>query len=317
MYSTPSFSRALTRRSDTFVVGECLRLNGLMIRLIEEFENNAQTTVTCADLTRYTSSIEKLDAFCEDWKSESKLAQECFQRASKEMTCDKLNGRFKRLFYRGMNETKRKIIEAAEVEFAESGYGGASVREITNRADVNVAAINYHFGNKESLYQEMVRNRIEPLNRRRIDMLEKALEANDQFPLPLEQVIDFLVRPILTELMTDDGNDFRFLRVIGRGLSEGQAFMKEFHRELLQEIVEKYTAAISDSLRNPGFEKVAYGMHLLSCTILGSMMQHARLELVSAGRIDLNDVDGLCEHLVAYISGGLRAVSEIEMRGVK
>ena len=46
------------------------------------------------------------------------------------------------------------------------------------------------------------------------------------------------------------------------------------------------------------------------------MMQHARLELVSAGRIDLNDVDGLCEHLVAYISGGLRAVAEVEMTGV-
>lgn len=216
-----------------------------------------------------------------------------------------------------MNDTKRKILEAAEVEFAENGYGGASVREITRRANVNLAAINYHFGNKESLYKEMVRNRIEPLNRKRIDMLEKALEANDHFPLPLEQVVEFLVRPILTELMTDDGDDFRFLRVIGRGLSEGQAFMRDFHRELLQEIVAKYTAAISDSLRNPGFEKVAYGMHLLSCTILGSMMQHARLELVSAGRIDLHDVDGLCQHLVAYLSGGLRAVSEVEVKEVK
>ncbi|MCH2615281.1 MAG: TetR family transcriptional regulator [Opitutales bacterium] len=216
-----------------------------------------------------------------------------------------------------MNETKRKIIEAAEVEFAENGYGGASVREITAHADVNVAAVNYHFGNKESLYKEMIRNRIEPLNRKRIDMLEKALEENDNFPLPLERIIDFLVRPILTELMTDDGNDFRFLRVIGRGLSEGQTFMKDFHHELLKEIVAKYTAAISDSLRNPGFEKLAYGMHLLSCTILGAMMQHARLEVVSAGRIDLNDVDGLCEQLVAYISGGLRAVTEVEMRGLE
>ena len=62
-----------------------------------------------------------------------------------------------------MSETKRKIIEAAEVEFAENGYGGAAVLEITARAEVNVAAINYHFGNKESLYKEMVRNRIEPL----------------------------------------------------------------------------------------------------------------------------------------------------------
>ena len=54
-----------------------------------------------------------------------------------------------------MNDTQVKIIEAAEIEFAERGFGGASIREITKRAGVNIAAINYHFGTKEVLFKEI------------------------------------------------------------------------------------------------------------------------------------------------------------------
>lgn len=54
-----------------------------------------------------------------------------------------------------VNETKEKILEAAETLFAEKGFDGASVREIAKRADVNLAAINYHFQNKQNLYLEV------------------------------------------------------------------------------------------------------------------------------------------------------------------
>ncbi len=48
--------------------------------------------------------------------------------------------------------TKDKILEAANFLFAQNGYGGTSIREIASKASVNLAAINYHFKNKEQLY---------------------------------------------------------------------------------------------------------------------------------------------------------------------
>ena len=74
-----------------------------------------------------------------------------------------------------LTKTQIKIIEAAEIEFAEMGYAGASIREITNRAGVNIAAINYHFGSKEALYKEMILFHIEPINAVRIELLDEAL----------------------------------------------------------------------------------------------------------------------------------------------
>ncbi len=55
-----------------------------------------------------------------------------------------------------MDPTKAKLLEAAGEEFAERGYDGATIRGISSRAGVNLAAANYHFGDKEQLYIQAV-----------------------------------------------------------------------------------------------------------------------------------------------------------------
>jgi len=57
-----------------------------------------------------------------------------------------------------ITEPRQRLLLAAEALFARKGYDGATVREICDRAGMNVAAINYHFGDKERLYVATVRN---------------------------------------------------------------------------------------------------------------------------------------------------------------
>ena len=51
-------------------------------------------------------------------------------------------------------DTREKILGAASTLFAKSGFEGTSIREIAAEADVNLAAVNYHFKNKQTLYWE-------------------------------------------------------------------------------------------------------------------------------------------------------------------
>jgi len=57
----------------------------------------------------------------------------------------------------GSDETRRQLLEAAGEVFAEVGFRDATVREICKRAGANIAAVNYHFGDKETLYLEVLR----------------------------------------------------------------------------------------------------------------------------------------------------------------
>ena len=55
------------------------------------------------------------------------------------------------------DETRRQLLEAAGEVFATAGFRNATVREICRRAGANLAAVNYHFGDKEALYAEVLR----------------------------------------------------------------------------------------------------------------------------------------------------------------
>ena len=72
--------------------------------------------------------------------------------------------------------TKDRILDAAETRFAEHGFHGTSMRSVTSGANANLAAVHYHFGSKEALLEAVLSRRLEPINRLRIEMLDR-LEA--------------------------------------------------------------------------------------------------------------------------------------------
>ena len=62
-----------------------------------------------------------------------------------------------------VNKTKEKILNAAEQIFAEMGFDGTSVRAITQKANVNVSLVNYHFRDKDTLFKKIVNRRAQQI----------------------------------------------------------------------------------------------------------------------------------------------------------
>ena len=73
--------------------------------------------------------------------------------------------------------TKERLLDEAESLFAQRGFDGVSVREITAAARCNLAAVNYHFGNKKNLYVEVFRSRWVPRAKRLQDHFRKNMSV--------------------------------------------------------------------------------------------------------------------------------------------
>src|SRR5438876_3885821 len=98
------------------------------------------------------------------------------------------------------HETRTRILDAAEELFMQHGFEGTSMRLLTAKAGVNLAAVNYHFGSKDALIEAVFRRRLDPMNIARIAELDN-LEAADSTPSP-----DAIIRAFITpglRLMAD------------------------------------------------------------------------------------------------------------------
>lgn len=88
--------------------------------------------------------------------------------------------------------TKSRIRDTAILLFAENGFEATSVREIASAADVNVAAINYHFGNKAGLYEDIIESSY-------VHLKEQISELGDRFNGQTEEFVIDVFRLFLQQ----------------------------------------------------------------------------------------------------------------------
>jgi AcrR family transcriptional regulator len=98
--------------------------------------------------------------------------------------------------------TKDRILDTAEVLFAEKGFHAVSVREITSAAGCNLASINYHFGNKDNLYLEVFRARVLPRAHRLRMSFRQILEKKP--PRTPADLVEAMARAFIQGPLTDE-----------------------------------------------------------------------------------------------------------------
>lgn len=141
-------------------------------------------------------------------------------------------------------DTRGAILDAAERLFAENGLEGASVREITRTAKANLGAVNYHFGTKDGLILAVFSRRLKPINERRIAMLDAVEAAAGDGPLPLEEVLDAFLRPMIEQSDSGLEDGQFFSRLMSRVFQEPNAQVEQLVYEQFGTIVKRINAAL-------------------------------------------------------------------------
>ncbi len=145
--------------------------------------------------------------------------------------------------------TKERILGAAEELFAQHGFAGTSLRQVTSRADVNIAAVNYHFGSKENLVNEVFRRRMDDMTAARLSRLQKALVDH---PGELEPILAAFVEPALA-LAQDRHGGGAFVRVIARAYAEKNDGLRQFLSDHYGHVLREFGKAIAACV--PGLSK--------------------------------------------------------------
>jgi len=127
-----------------------------------------------------------------------------------------------------MTDTKERILDSAEYLFARRGFHNTSLRAITSRAGVNLAAVNYHFGSKEALLEAVFHRRLVPLNEVRRDNLETVREtARKEGRRPgVEESLRAFIEPTLAFRRFGTGAD-DFITLVGRAMSDPDDTVRE------------------------------------------------------------------------------------------
>ena len=202
--------------------------------------------------------------------------------------------------------TKERILDAAERLFAEQGFAGTSTRAITTAADANLAAVNYHFGSKESLIDAVFTRRLEPINRQRLEWLDR-LEATGQ--PSLEEILEaFLAPPLRVHQDPVEGKSLLHVaQMIGHATSRPDSRIKDRLIQQFDTIIERFTAALARQLPELEPAQLLWRFLFLIGSMAHTMAISQDIKRFTRGLCDPHDVEGLIRTMVPYAAAGFRA----------
>lgn len=161
----------------------------------------------------------------------------------------------------GAGDTKGRILEATELLFIEFGYEAMSLRQITARAKVNLAAVNYHFGSKEALMQSVLGRRLDPLNTRRLALLTACEERWTKEQLTCDHVLGALFVPALQMARNPDTGGPAFLRLMGRVYSDTSPFVQNYLLGHYAPVFGRFFEAFSGALPHVPRAELGWRLH--------------------------------------------------------
>jgi len=205
-------------------------------------------------------------------------------------------------------DTKSRIIDAAEQLFMEHGFEATSLRSLTAAAGVNLAAVNYHFGSKEELFQTVLTRRLDPMNQERIDLLERLEREAGERPVACEKILSAMLIPALRLARDEKRGGKNFLRLLGRAYADPAPFIRHFLSGQYADMIGRFKEAFLKALPHLTRQELTWRLHFvmgaLSYTLAGTDV----LKLIAHALPGEKDNDELLlQRLAPFLVAGLKA----------
>jgi AcrR family transcriptional regulator len=201
-----------------------------------------------------------------------------------------------------MDSVRHRLLDAAEKLFCEKGYENTSVRDLTTTANCNVAAVNYYFGGKDNLYQEMFNRQLRVICDSQINKIDEILSR----PNPtLEEFVREAVMPPLQAAHEKQLRGQIMLLMVREVLSKsvhGEELVNTFHIRMMNRTVDALMQLID------GLDKETAR---LICSSLDSLKLHPSIFMDKYMRIiEGLTFDVLIDHIVRFACAAIRGLAK-------
>lgn len=204
---------------------------------------------------------------------------------------------------RSRSGTRRRVLESAVDVFAEKGFESATIHEICERAEANIAAVNYYFGSKEKLYAEAWRTAFQQ------SMQEHPPDGGVPSDAPAEERLRGRIRAMIHRMADEDNQAFL---IALREMTSPTPLLKEVRRECIRPL-QKETRSLVRELLGPQAPEQAVDFCKVSIVsqCLNVMLRRRQSEAGEDGEdrsLPIRDLDAYAEHVVRFSLAGIQAM---------
>lgn len=206
---------------------------------------------------------------------------------------------------KGALKTPKSLLAAASAVFAEKGYRDATIAEICERAKANVAAVNYHFGDKETLYKESWRH-----------SFSESIKAHPPDggvcdDAPPQERLRGRVSALLRRIADENNKEFLFVQ---KELANPTGLLEEVIQEEIRPLHEKMETLVRELLGHHASDKeVRFCVISIISQCINPMVAMNRQKEKREGKNGppgIDDIDAYTNHVVKFSLAGIRAIRD-------
>lgn len=205
-------------------------------------------------------------------------------------------------------ETRTRILDAAIRLFAVHGVANTSLRQITAEAQVNLAAINYHFQSKEQLVTAVMRRLIDPINERRLQILTALEDTARDKPVKLEAILRAFLQPIF-EARDNDPLARLIPRLYGRLHAEPGDLVSRTFLPVIAPVIARFLPALRRAVPGLNETEIGWCMFFTMGATINSLISAQTLAALIRDDTVFESWPDILERLIPFCAAGIRAAA--------
>lgn len=200
---------------------------------------------------------------------------------------------------------KESILNAAEELFALHGYDGVTIRQIANKANVDVALASYHFGKKLDLFETVFFRRAKILNDVRLKALKECEKKAGPDGPNVESIVEAFLRP-LASIPDDDQDGWKNYYALVAYINSSPTWGKLLMNKHFDPLVSHFINALRKALKGISESDLYWGYHYMSGALTLTLAQTERIDRLSNNLCKSSDLEAAYDRMIPFITAGFK-----------